>query len=162
MDIATHKASGVNNAQLLFIHTHGSPLRNIPPRPVIEPSIEASDNKERIAGYLAKALKARLDGDKTETLRWLHMAGLAAENAAKAWFTDPRNGWAPLDWKTILRKSMRWKGLTKPLRRSLFEAIRAEGSLTLAQYEIFSDAARPLIDTAQMRNAITHIVKEEP
>ena len=33
------KKSKVTNAELLFIHTNGSPVNNIPKRPVIEPAI---------------------------------------------------------------------------------------------------------------------------
>ena len=36
----TRNSQAVTNAGLLFIHTNGSPLRHIPARPVIEPSIE--------------------------------------------------------------------------------------------------------------------------
>ena len=39
----------VNNAELLYIHTKGSELQGIPPRPVLEPAIEAPGNKEAIA-----------------------------------------------------------------------------------------------------------------
>ena len=34
------KGTPVNNAELLFIHTNGSPVNNIPPRPVLEPAIK--------------------------------------------------------------------------------------------------------------------------
>lgn len=49
----------INNASLLFIHTHGSPIRGIPARPVIEPAIAASGNKEAISTELAAAAKGR-------------------------------------------------------------------------------------------------------
>ena len=147
----------VNNAQLLFIHTNGSPLRRIPARPVIEPAIEAPDHKAEIVGYLKGAIQANLDGDKAQTVKLLDRAGQAGEEAARDWFVDPRNGWAPLKWSTILRKSK--KMVEKQLRPSILMFAKEEG-FTLQQYQVLSDAMRPLIDTAQMRRAITHVLRE--
>lgn len=122
---APRRAGDVNNAQLMYIHTNGSPLKGIPARPVIEPAIKARGNKQAIEAELKASALAALDGKPAVT--FLRRAGLTAQNAAKAWFTDPRNGWAPNAPSTI----------------------RAKGS------------NRPLIDTAQMRNAITYVVKSK-
>ena len=116
----------INNAQLLFIHTKGSPLRGIPARPVIEPAIEATDNKASISEELKQAAKAALDGRPQLMKQFLKRAGLDAQNRVKAWFLDPRNNWAPNKPSTIRRKG--------------------------------SD--KPLIDTSQMRNAITYVVTD--
>jgi hypothetical protein len=98
----------INNAELLFIHTNGSPVRNIPPRPVIEPSIEA--NQEYIAAQLAVAAKAALDNDPDGVMQAMNRAGQVAANGAKQWFFDRRNGWKPLSPATI-----RAKGSSQPL-----------------------------------------------
>lgn len=152
---AGRPGSGVNNAQLVFLHTHGvrklsmiremmsalskgspyslahqlylmahgSPAWRIPPRPIIEPSIEA--NKEAIAKELKKAAMAYFNGDETTAMRYLHRAGITGANAARAWFTDVRNSWAPNAPETIKKKGF----------------------------------DRPLIDTGEMRKAITSVVK---
>lgn len=96
--------SDINNATLLFIHTHGSELQGIPPRPVIEPAIAASGNKEKITSELAGAAKAVLEGTPGLVAQGLERAGLTAQNASRNWFTDPRNGWAPNAPSTIQRK----------------------------------------------------------
>ena len=101
---ASRKGEPVNNAQLIYIHTNGSPLKGISKRPVIEPAIEAKGNKEPIAEELELAAKAALDGDRDQVLRHLKRAGLTAQNAVRKWFTDPRNGWAPNSPHTIARK----------------------------------------------------------
>lgn len=111
-----------SEAHKLYIQSHGSPLWSVPPRPVLEPSIEA--NKEPIAKQLQQATVAALDGNTQEADNALHRAGIVAENAAKAWFEDPANKWPPNSPKTIARKG--------------------------------SDS--PLIDTGEMRKAITHVV----
>ncbi len=113
-----------SEAHSLYIQSHGSPLWHIPPRPVLEPSIEA--NKEPIAKQLQQATVAALDGDSVGVDHALHRAGFVAENAAKAWFENPENGWPPNSPKTIAQKG--------------------------------SDS--PLIDTGEMRKAITHVVRE--
>lgn len=118
------KDDKINNASLLFLHTHGSPINHIPPRPVLEPAIEA--NRALITPELAAAARAVIAGDAQAATAHLRRAGIIGANAAKRWFTDPRNGWAPNAPSTI----------------------RAKGS------------DKPLIDTGQLRRAITSIVSQ--
>lgn len=103
----SHK--GINNAQLLFIHTNGSPKRSIPARPVIEPAIEQSDVQQQIASMLGEAITATLDGNTGGVESSLDKAGQYGENAVKAYFTGA-NGWAPNKPATIKRK-----GSSRPL-----------------------------------------------
>lgn len=114
------------NAQLVYLHTHGSALHHVPARPIIEPAIEAADNKAMITNELGEAAKAVMGSQAAATNSHLQRAGILGSNAAKRWFTDPRNGWAPNTAATIRRKG--------------------------------SD--RPLIDTGQMRRAITFVVED--
>lgn len=119
--------SDVTNAELLFIHTKGSPLKHIPARPVIEPAIEAAGNKEIIARELSGMLKAELDGDHEKAVKGAKRTALAGQNAARKWFTDSRNNWAPNTPGTIKRK-----GSDKPLidtgalRASIVGIVREE------------------------------------
>lgn len=98
------KSDPINNAQLTYIHTHGSPLRNIPSRPIIEPAINARGNREPIQEELKLAAAAQLANDAAKATEHLRRAGLIAQSAVRAWFTDPRNGWAPNAPATIRRK----------------------------------------------------------
>jgi hypothetical protein len=100
----------VTNSQLLYIHTNGSALQNIPARPVIEPAINAPDNKARISAELKQAAHSALAGDEDATREHLAKAGTLGANAAKRQFTDPDNGWAPNAPSTIAAK-----GSDKPL-----------------------------------------------
>ena len=114
------KGEAVNNAQLMFIHTNGSPLKGIPKRPVIEPAIEASGNKEPITEELGEAAHAILDSDPEAARQHLKRAGMTGQNAARAWFTDPRNHWQKNSKETIQRKgSDRPLIDTGELRRSI-------------------------------------------
>lgn len=116
----------INNAALLYIHSHGSPVRGTPKRAVIEPAIEAQDNKARITKDLEAATSAYLGGRASAAAQHLEKAGIDGMNASKAWFTDARNHWKKDKAATIRRKG--------------------------------SD--RTLIDTGQMRGAITYVVRE--
>jgi hypothetical protein len=106
----------------LWLHTHGSPLWQSPPRPVIEPAIE--HDKEAIARQLKKVAQAVLNGE--DPTPELQKAGMLGQNVARAWFTNPANNWAPNSPATIREKG--------------------------------SD--NPLIDTGELRKAITYVVKE--
>ena len=120
-------ANDVNNAELLFIHTKGSPINKIPARPVIEPAVQASGNKESITRQITASVKASLAGDKDEAGKRMVAASLAGQNAARKFFTDPRNGWEPNTPGTIKRK-----GSDRPLidtgnmRNSIVGVVRSD------------------------------------
>lgn len=109
-----------SKAYQLYLQSHGSPLWHSPPRPVIEPAIEK--NKDSIAKQLRKVVETALDGQDPENE--LQKAGMLGQNIARAWFTDPANGWAP----------------NSPVTEE------AKGS------------DKPLIDTGELRKAITYVV----
>ena len=120
----------INNAALLYIHSNGSPKNKIPARPVIEPALE--DSKERLGELIGQATKSAMLGDSTGMQQNLERAGKAGQNAAKDWFTNPKNNWKPLKPQTAKRKES--KGST---------------------------VERPLIDTGSLRNSITYVLREK-
>lgn len=138
----------INNAQLLYIHSKGSPLQKIPPRPLIEPALEASGNKERIDEDLKKAAQLMLDGKAEQAVKALHTAGIDGVNIIKEWFDDPRNNWSPNTTATV-RAKIRKKYKTKKTIRKYIEAYIA-GEEGINQI---------LVDTAQMKKAITYSVE---
>lgn len=83
---SSSRSGSVSNAELMFIHTNGSPLKGIPARPVIEPAIE--QNTERIAELLKSAAIAALDGNMSGAHSGLEKAGQHGENAVKEYFTS--------------------------------------------------------------------------
>jgi len=122
----------INNAQLCYIHTHGSPMHGIPARPIIEPALEAADNKARTAMILGNAARALFKAQPAQAKLHLHQAGLFASSAVKRWFTDSRNNWAPNAPSVAAHKRKNKPGVI-----------------------------RPLIDTGQLRNAITYVVLDK-
>ena len=124
---APRKKGEISNAQLMFIHTNGSPLRNIPARPVIESAIEATGNKEPIVNELAQAAQAALDLKPGEANQHLKLAGMLGQNAARAWFTDPRNGWPPDAPETVKRKGSERPLIdTGQMRKAIIYVIKDE------------------------------------
>ena len=127
----TRPGDPVTNAQLAFIHTNGSPIRNIPARPFIEPAIE--DDSENISGILAEAMAALLEGNVTEANEKLEKAGMQGQRAAQLWFERPdKNQWPENSPATKARKLK--KRATEP---------------------------QPLIDTDKMRKSITYVIRKK-
>jgi len=118
----------ITNAELAYIHTHGSPINHIPARPIIEPAIEDEENKAIISIGLKEAAKAALNGDEQTTMLELNKAGMSAQNAVRDWFTNFKNNWAPNSPLTIRRKgSDRPLIDTAELRKSITYVIRKKG-----------------------------------
>lgn len=117
------KGLSYNEAHSLYIQEHGSPLMDIPARPVIEPALKA--NKDKIMAEYSKAVSAAAEGNDGELMSALTRTGLAGENAARDWFTDPRNEWEPNSPKTIARKgSSRPLIDTSALRKAITHVVR--------------------------------------
>lgn len=154
------RASKVNNAQLLYIHTNGSELQGIPRRPVIEPAIKA--HRDEIQKELALAAKFALEGNIKQAKAQLKIAGLAGANASRDWFTDPRNGWPPNSEETIvekLRKQASGSGEPAKIARAAVSYYENVGSLK--SITGLEGMTNPLIDTDQMRKSITFVIREK-
>lgn len=116
----------VSNAELAFIHSKGSPLKGIPARPIIEPAIE--DSKEQIAELIKGSAQKALDGNKEGAIESLERVGMQGQNIVRAWFTNPRNNWAPNSPKTIkIKKSARPLIDSGELRKSITYIVRKGG-----------------------------------
>lgn len=118
------RAGAVGNAELLYIHTNGSPAKGIPARPVVEPAIEQQAAQDQIAELLKEAAIAALDGNIGLARSNLDKAGQAGENAVKEYFTGG-NDWAPNKAATIKAKgSDRPLIDTGALRQSITHVVR--------------------------------------
>lgn len=107
----------------MYIHAHGSPLWQIPPRPVIEPAIK--DAHEKLAKRIQKAAHAAINGDMQEAEHWIDSAGMYGEKAARNWFENPKNNWPPNSPRTIAKKGSDVPLIdTGELRKSITHVIR--------------------------------------
>lgn len=93
--------SEITNAELAYIHTHGSPVNNIPPRPFLQPSIEK--NIIGVATLQKQIVGAALEGKPAQVDILQNRLGLYAQKNAKEYITMGDN-LAPNAPATIARK----------------------------------------------------------
>lgn len=72
---------GITNAELMFIHENGSPLHNIPARPVLEMTVNYA-RKKLVMPTIAKCIKGSLLG-KNEIDLELNRLAIKVENYAR-------------------------------------------------------------------------------
>lgn len=135
----------INNAQLGYIHEYGSPKANIPARPFLNPGIARA--QESINNHLKKAAKAAMDGNAEKVDVELNATGLIAQAGARNEISSGE--FAPLSMETIKARARRGrKGAQKFLEQ-----------IQIGPPE--SGLVKPLIDTGQLRNSITYVIREK-
>jgi len=139
----------MNNATLLYIHTKGSPLKNLPARPLIEPALEAPDNSDRIAADLKAVGKAIIEEKFTEAERLMRITGQDAVNMIHNWFDDPRNGWPPDTKETVMAKLRKTKKKLAERQEMINDYLEGK-----------EDINTTLVDTNQMRRSITYVLRK--
>lgn len=134
----SRKGEPINNASLMFVLTHGSPLHNIPATPIVEPGIERK--RKPIAVELAAASKAVLEHKPLEAEQALMRAGILGANGAKEMFTD--NDWPANAPSTIRRKGSDRRNIdTGSLRRAISWVLRIAGKQPVQASETASQPA---------------------
>lgn len=111
---------GLSNANILALMERGSPVNNIPARPLLEPVRKKYE--EKIDEYLENVVLDLAFGDEAGADRLMEELALRMETWTKKFFIDPDNGWEKNAPSTI-----RAKGSDKPLidTGALRQAIRA-------------------------------------
>jgi hypothetical protein len=138
--------SPITNAALGYIHNTGMPEQNIPARPFMVEGIETK--REPISDGMEVAGLAALDGDVQGIDKALMAVALIAQDGIKNKILD--GPFEPLAESTLRARAARGReGAQKELDS------RAAGNAPNAEN------ARPLNDTAQMRNAVQGVVREK-
>lgn len=96
-----------DNAYILAIMEHGSPVKNIPPRPLLKPVIKK--HREQIQNIFERIYKLLLEGDETGADFEMERLSQRIQRWTQEFFVED-NGWAPNSPATIKRK-----GSDKPL-----------------------------------------------
>jgi hypothetical protein len=110
------------NAEILHRFSKGTPFQ--PPRPLLEPSIEAHSTE--IGKEMAGVVAATLANKQGEAITRLNYVAQMAQNNAREWFFDPRNNWAPNSPVTIALKGSGQPGIDTGLMRSSIVGIVGE------------------------------------
>lgn len=135
----------LSNAEIGYIQENGAPEINLPARPFLVPGVASAQSKT--LPQLQKGVEAALDGDIDAARRRLSSAGLIAQSSVRKRINS---GITPALSEATLRERARRgrKGAKEELAR------RAAGE------KPGTELAKPLIDTGQLRNSITYVVRK--
>ena len=75
VDVGLTSSASARSRFLLGIHTRGSPIMRIPPRPVVEPALSQADLRAEMGEQLLVSCEAAMEGDLPETKKCLEEAG---------------------------------------------------------------------------------------
>lgn len=129
---------GPPNHLLGFVHEHGSPAANIPPRPFLVPGVKSA--KQEVTASMEAAMRAALNDDDRTVKKLLEQTGMQAVSAVKLYM---RNGeFEPLKPNTI--KNRNRSRLTSGKRENEKEGLKIQ----------------PLINTGALRDAIDCYVED--
>jgi ribosomal protein S20 len=146
--------SDINNAALGYIHEFGAPKANIPARPFLVPAVK---NIERQAiEELKKASQDALAGNADAMIQKLNRVGIIAMNEAKRMINS--NIPPPLKPKTIKNRYRSRGTKTRRPNEELYLSLIAQG----VEPGVAQDQAGiiALINTGELRNSITYVVKK--
>ena len=142
------KGTPPSNAAIGYWLETGDPDKNLPARPFLVPG--CADAQAVVTDRLMKAGLAALSGSPDAVERGLSAAGQVAASAVKAKITD--GPFAPLAQSTIEARARKGQKGAK-------DYLKLQGQGT--PDAVLQDAAlvRPLIESGQLRRAITSVVR---
>lgn len=139
------------NAQLAYIHDNGAPEANIPARPFMVPGVESA--REKIIGKLDQTMKAVLKGGGAEkAVQGLGQAGFEAMVGIKRTINEGVP--PPLSDRTLRARMKKGRKDGAGARKGAAQELdrRWDGQAPSVEF------AKPLVDTGQLRNAVTYVV----
>ena len=147
-DASARPDGEVGNALIGYVQENGCPELNIPARPFLVPGVASVQDKA--VRRLESAGKAALEGNAAGAMNQLNAIGLEASAAVKDKMdTGP---FTPLADST-LRGRVRRRGGSQVGAKEELES-RAAGNPP------GTDLAQPLIDTGDLQNHITYVVRD--
>jgi hypothetical protein len=128
---STDRGGEINNATLLAINNFGSPMNNIPPRPIME--IGISNAKDDIAKQFENAAKAILKDGPGAQDKYFERVGIIASNSIKQVINDGSQIKKPSDTTLKIRRENGFKGIkallvTGQLKNAITYVLRKKGS----------------------------------
>ncbi|MCR5566103.1 MAG: hypothetical protein K6F61_04570 [Clostridiales bacterium] len=94
MDVGLTSSVSGRSRFLLGIHTRGSPIMRIPPRPVVEPALAQESLKEEMGECLFASCEAAMEGDLAGVQQGLENAGQRGADGIREYIDggiDPPN-----------------------------------------------------------------------
>lgn len=133
------------NAVLGYVHEFGEPEHNIPARPFLIPGIH--DAVKPIAARMGKVARAVLTLTSQTVDQQFNSIGLIAQNSVRRKLTE--GPFVPLSDRTVAARARKGR-----------EGAMWELAWRQAGAPAGTDLAKPLIDTGQLRNSITYVVRK--
>lgn len=155
-DSAPERDDGpMTNAQIGYVMETGSPAHNVPARPFLVPGV--ADVQGECADRLGKAADAALSGNKGGAERAMSAAGMVAASSAKKKIGS--NIPPALSPETIRnRKRSRQTQSMRSDEKQYLKAVADGTDPAQAQTEA---GIIPLVNTGQLRNSITYVVRDK-
>ena len=117
VDVGLTSSASARSRFLLGIHTRGSPIMRIPPRPVVQPALAQESLRMEMAKHLAESCEAAIEGDLSGTQKAMEEAGKRGADGIREYIDagiDPPNspvtlsgGWI---WNRVAKKGVLVKG----------------------------------------------------
>ncbi|MBB3004365.1 hypothetical protein FHX57_006747 [Paraburkholderia tropica] len=145
----------LTNAQIGYVMETGSPAHNVPARPFLIPGV--SDVQSECADRLGKAADAALSGNQNAAERSMSAAGMIAESSVKKKIGS--NIPPALSPDTIRnRRRSRQTQSMRPEEKQYLKSVVEGTDPAQAQTEA---GIIPLVNTGQLRNSVTHVIREK-
>lgn len=140
---------GITNAALGYIHDNGSPEANIPARPFMVPAMQEAEKD--VEKGLSGAMRQAMRGDAHTMEQALIATGLKVKLAIQNKINEGIP--PPLSDRTLQKRARRGKN------SSIARAAQMELDRRGKGYDPLMVLAKPLIETAQMRNAVNFVIR---
>jgi hypothetical protein len=138
----------INNALIGYWMEYGVPSRNVPARPSLIPGVQSVSDK--VAAQLVGAIRALVapQENQVDADGRLAAAGMVASSGVKNYINA---GVGPALSEYTLKK--------RAARGRVGAQQELDNRANIPNYVPGLDLAKPLVDTAQFRNAITYVVR---
>lgn len=83
VDIGLTSTASERSRFLLAIHTHGSPVMRIPPRPVVQPALNSEAVQAEITQHFINACEAAMNGDSDKVISEMKAGGQAGADGIR-------------------------------------------------------------------------------
>ena len=140
VDVGLTSSASARSRFLLGIHTRGSPIMRIPPRPVVKPALAEESLRAEMADKLAEACEAAMNGDLSGTEQGLKDAGQRGADGIREYIDQ---GIPPPNAPVTL--SGGW----------IYNRVAKKGVLVKGK-----SGTTPLVDTGQLRDDFDYEVTE--
>lgn len=144
----------INNATLGYIHEFGSPAANIPARPFLIPGVEKA--RDDVLVPLQKAAELTMAADPKGADQALQVAGLIGQASARNEIST--GAFVPLSPATI--RARRYSRDTQSMRKSESKYLELVASGMSPAEAQTATGIKPLINTGQLRNSLTFVVRK--